>query len=101
MEECSKSTNGIFVLNETCYAEVIFLLHQAKEQSDANKFVVGLKMASLLFATNNAHKYCFISAEFFKWWDCASEAEKKLFAEVCMTKKTKDGKTIFTDHFIE
>ena len=80
---------------------MIFLLHQAEEQSDANKFVVGLRMASLLFATNNVHNYCFISAEFFKWWDCASEVEQKLFAEVCMAKKTKDGKTIFTDRFFE
>jgi hypothetical protein len=37
---------------------MIFLLHQAEEQSDANKFVVGLRMAGLLFVTNNVHNYC-------------------------------------------
>jgi hypothetical protein len=88
-------------LNEIRFAEVIFLLHQAEEESDAEKYLTGLKFANLLFATTNATKYVHMSSELFKWWECASDAAKELFKKVIITKKTKDGNTIYTDRFFE
>ena len=40
-------------------------------------------------------------ATFFIWWHCASDAEKKIFEEVVMTKKTIEVKSIYTDRFVE
>ena len=101
VEKCSKSPVGCQVLNEIRFAEAVFLLHQAEEESDATKFVTALKFLSLLFTTNNAIKYTEIAGEFFKWWYCASDADKKLYEEVVMTQCTKDGKRIFIDRFFE
>ena len=47
---------------EVRFAETLFLLHQAEESSDANKYVTALKFATLLFATNHCTKYTYISA---------------------------------------
>ena len=79
VEKCSKSPVGCQVLNEIRFAEAVCLLHQAEEESDATKFVTALKFLSLLFTTNNAIKYTEIAGEFFKWWYCASDVDKKLY----------------------
>ena len=35
------------------------------------------------------------------WWHCASPAEKVFFEKFILTRKTKSGKRIFTDRFVE
>ena len=77
------------ILNEIQFAEVVQLLHQAEEFKDAEKCVTGLKFALVLITTTHATKYTFIHARFLVWWYCASDAEKTIFAESTMTKKTK------------
>ena len=89
------------VLNEMRFAEVLLLLHQAEETSDANKYVTALKFASLLITTTHATKYTYIHARFLIWWHCASEADKTIFEKIIMTKRTKSNKTDFTDRFVE
>lgn len=101
VERCSKSPIGCQFLNEIRFAETVFLMHQSEEESNADKYVTALKFSSLLFATNNAIKYAEIASRFFKWWHCASEADKKLYACAIMTKLTKEGKKIFIDRFFE
>ena len=89
------------VLTEMRFAEVALLLHQAEETCDAEKYVTALKLASILITSTHATKYTYIHAKFLVWWQCASEAEKTIFEKVILTKKTKKGKHIFTDRFVE
>jgi len=89
------------VLNEMRYAEVILLLHQAEETCDAEKFVTGLKFATILITTTYATKYTYIHAKFLMWWYWASDAEKTIFDKIVLTKKTVKGKNIFTARFVE
>ena len=83
------------------FAEAIFLFQQAEEEGSAEKFVTGMKFASILFAASHTTKHCFISAEFLIWWHCASEAGKVVFEKFVLFRNTKDGKTIYTDRFVE
>ena len=53
------------VLTEMRYAEVIFLLHQAEDESNAEKYVTGLKLAATLYTANRATKYAKTCAKFF------------------------------------
>eukprot|EP00956_Cyclotella_meneghiniana_P028640 scaffold67372_cov26-Cyclotella_meneghiniana.AAC.1 len=89
------------LVSEMRTAEVVFLLHCAEEEADAKAYVCGLKFAAPLFTANHATKYTFILAKFFQWWHCASEADKKIYKTMLMTKKTERGKNIFTDRFVE
>ena len=87
-------------LTEMRYADVVFLLHQAEEESNAEKFTTALKFAATLYTTNHATKYTNMCAKYFMWWHCASEADKAVYEQLVMTRKTKAGKTIYMDRFI-
>ena len=89
------------VYNEIRFAEAVFLVQQAEEESNAAKFVTSLKFVSLLFTTNHATKYTHIAADFLAWWHCASDATQTIFEKVIMTRETRHGKTIFMDRFVE
>ena len=89
------------IFSEMRTAETVFLMHQSKEQADADMFVCALKFAAPLFTTNHATKYTFILAKFFQWWECSSDADKKIYEKLLMTKKTENGKNIFVDRFVE
>ncbi len=59
----------IYNYNELRFAEVIlFLIHRAEEESNAEMFVEAKKFACFLFSTNHASKYTNIAAEFLVWW---------------------------------
>ena len=83
------------------YVEVVLLLHQAKENRDAEKFVTAIKFASTLITTTHATKYTFSHANFLSWWHCALAAEKAIYEEFVMCKKTKNSQNILTDRFVE
>jgi hypothetical protein len=76
-------------------AETVFLLHQAEEESSAEKYVCAFKFAAPLFATNHAIKYVSICDHF------ASDVDKKIFESIILTKETANGKPIFADRFAE
>ena len=89
------------ILNDMRYVEVLLLLHQAKETWDAKQFVAALKFATTLITTTYATKYTYIHATFLIWWHCVSEAERTIYQEFVMKKKTKKGKTILIHRFVE
>ena len=45
------------ILMEMRFAEVVFLLQQAKEQSNAEMYLIGFKFANLLYTGNHCTKY--------------------------------------------
>jgi hypothetical protein len=100
--EAAKSTPiYAVILSEMRMSEVLFLLQQAEEESNADKFVCALKFAALLITTNHATKYSYILAHFFKWWECSSKADKKVYHDLILTKVTKNGKRVYVDRFFE
>ena len=89
------------VLIELRFAEIIFLLHQAEKQSRNDLFLAGIKFLLPLYASSHAIKYVSMLSDFLVDWHCMSEAEKIIFAKGVITRKTKNGKNIFTDRFVE
>lgn len=99
-----KSAIAQVIYNELRFAEVIlFLIHRAEEESNAEMFVEAMKCAFFLFTTNHASKYTNIAAEFLVWWlvACSSPAEKVFSDKFILTRKTNRGKRIFTDRFVK
>ena len=89
------------ILNEMGCVEVLLLFHQSEETGDVKMFVVALKFATTLITTTYATKYTYIHATFLIWWHCVSEAERTIYQEFVMKKKTKKGKTILIHRFVE
>ena len=99
--EGTKSPIAHEILTEMRFAEVVFLLHQAEEESNATKFVTGLKFASLLYVGNHCTKYVKMCTDFLVNWHCSSEADRVVFEKLVMTRTTKAGKKIYMDRFVE
>ena len=89
------------VLIELRFAEVIFLLHQAESQSRNELYLASIKLLLPLFASSHAIKYVSMVCDFLIDWHCMSDAERIIFARAVITRKTKNGRNIFTDRFVE
>ena len=88
-------------LIEIRFAECIFLLHQAEKQSRNDLFLASIKFLLPLYASSHAIKYVSMLSDFLIDWFCMSDAEKIIFARGVITRKTKNGRNIFTDRFVE
>lgn len=91
------------ILNEMRYAEVVFLLHRANEESNTENYhtTLQLQFAGLLFTTNHCTKYARSARIFFIYWHWASEADRTIYEILVMMRRTKARKTIYMDRFIE
>jgi hypothetical protein len=88
-------------LLEIRFAEVVFAIHHAGHEKDAELYRTAMKFAAILCATTHATKYVSLISDFFVMWYGASEADKALFAETILTRETVNGRNIFTDQFVE
>jgi hypothetical protein len=89
------------ILIEIRFAEVIFMLHEAEREGNVDLYLTALKYLTPLFASAHATKYVAMSTDFLVEWFCKSDAEKTIFAEFVFTRKTKNGKKIYSDRFVE
>ena len=89
------------VLIELRFAEIIFLFHQAEKQSRNDLFLASIKFLLPLYASTHAIKYVSMLSDFLIDWYCMSETEKIIFAKAVITRKTKNGRNICTDRFVE
>ena len=89
------------ILLEIRFAEVVFMLHQAEQDSNESLYVTALKYLAPLFAATHATKYVELLAKFLVDWHCMSSAERVIFSNGIFTRKTKNGRNIFSDRFVE
>ena len=89
------------ILLEVRYAEVIFMLHKAEQDANADLYVTALKFLIPLFASTHATKYTNMVARFLVDWYCMPDAEKTIFTKGVFTRKTKNGRNIWSDKFVE
>ena len=89
------------ILLELRFAEVVFLLHQCERKNKNELFLASMKLLLPIYASSHAIKYVSMVADFLIDWHCMSDAERIIFAEAVLTRKTKNGCTIFTDRFVE
>ena len=89
------------ILLELRFAEVIFLLHQCEKQNRNDIFLTSMKLLLPFYATSHAIKYVSMVSDFLIDWHLSSDAERIIFAKAILTRKTKNGCTIFTDRFVE
>ena len=95
MVDCAKGNPfALVVLMDIRYAEVVFLLHQAKEEGSAEMFYIALKFSAPLFNGTHATKHMELLAKFFKWWDLKSKGNFLVFEKFALFKNTSGGKTI-------
>ena len=89
------------ILLEMRFAEVIFMLHNAEQDADETLYLTALKYLAPLFAATHATKYVELLAKFLVEWHCMSDAEKAIFAKGIFTRKTKNGRNVWSDRFVE
>ena len=83
------------------FVEITNMIQQSEGLNDPELYRTGATLALLLFAKTHCTKYVRIAFEEFVWWETSSDADQKLKDSFYFTKKTKGGKTIFFDRFVE
>jgi hypothetical protein len=82
-------------------ADLIFLLHEAEANQDAETYMTAMKFLVNVFCVSHQTHYVDLNTDFAKTWFCASEAERKLYEKLFLFRKTKNGCSIFGDRFVE
>lgn len=101
MKRVKRNPQAFIVLLDLRFNELIFMLLRSETQADPNLYCSALKYAMLLAVNTNATNYVEMMANFNINRKCMSEAEKALLEEFTLFRKTKNGKTIFADRYVE
>lgn len=84
------------------FAELIFMLHRAKSQAKTPLYIVALKYAMLLCCVcTNATAYVEMICNTTIDLACMSDAERAIYDNFILFRRTKNGKFIFTDRMVE
>lgn len=92
------------VLMDLRFAEVNYMIRDSEREGKKGNlelFRIGAKLSLLLFARTHATKYVRMAVEYWIWWRCSSDADKKLYQEFYYTKQTVNGTPIWVDRFVE
>jgi hypothetical protein len=82
-------------------AGMAFLLHKAEANADTEAYSSAKCLLQPIFCVSHKTDYVFLGSEFFTEWFCKSEAERKLYSEHLLFRKTRNGSNIFPDRFVE
>lgn len=97
----SRNPQTFVLLLEMRFDEVIFLLQRAEYIACAKLYCTAMKFALLLAVNANASNYVEMICNFFIERYCMSESMKKILDKFILFRKTKNGKNIFSDRFVE
>jgi hypothetical protein len=89
------------ILNSVPLAGMIFILQDAEANADAEAYLSAMRLLLSVFCSSHQTGYVFLICQFFQNWFCASEAERALYENVFLFRKTKNGRNIFPDRFVE
>lgn len=84
------------VFIEIRFAHLIFILNESEENCHIGMYNTVQKYLARLFAATHCTKYVSMLVDFFVEWYCKSPAEKIIYTNGIFTRKTKNGKNIFT-----
>jgi hypothetical protein len=82
-------------------ADLIFMLHEAEANQDVKAYMSAMKFLVNVFCASYQTHYVDLNTDFAKTWFCASEAERKMYEELFLFRKTKNGSSIFGECFVE
>ena len=97
--ECNPQ--AFIILLDMRFAELIFLLHRAESQARTSLFCAAMRYAVLLYVNTNAMYYVEMICNFNVERACMSDAERAIHDNFILFRRTKNGKTIFTDRSVE
>jgi hypothetical protein len=101
LARAKKEPLAFCILIELRFAEVIFLLYQSEKKSRHDLFIASMKFLLPFYTSSHAVKYVSMISDFLIDWFCSSDAEKIIFSKAILTRKTKNGSSIFSDRFVE
>ena len=83
------------------YGNAIEMMMASQTESNIGLYASAVKILATVHCSGHAIRYARLDADFLVWYYCASPAEKILYAKALLTRKTKNGKNIFTDCYFE
>jgi hypothetical protein len=83
------------------WSDLIFMLHEAEANHDVEAYMTAMKFLVNVFCASHQTHYVDLNTDFAKTWFCASEAERKMYEELFLFRKTKNGSSIFGDRYVE
>jgi hypothetical protein len=78
-----------------------FMLRNAESEGDTEAYLGCLHMLNEVCASSHMTGYMFNITEFFVDWLCMSNAEREITGRAVLFRKTMNGKTIFSNRFVE
>jgi len=94
----------ILVLLEMRLATVAKMMKNAErigERGSVELFLTAVKFAMRLFAMTHKTDYMRLSCNILLWWNCASDAQKKIYSSFIFTQLTSNGIPIYHDLSVE
>ncbi len=94
----------MLVLLEMRLATVAKMMNNAErigERGSVELFLTSVKFAMRLFAMTHKTDYMRLSCNILLWWNCASDAQKKIYSSFIFTQLTSNGVPIYHDLSVE
>jgi hypothetical protein len=92
---------GTEVLQDLRRMELLVLFRDIEKTSSADLLIATLRIVLGYLMVSNARNYIRITVDMLVWWETASEAEKILFEQCILTRRTAEGKPVFVDRLQE
>ena len=101
IKRAKRNPQAFIVLLDLRFNELIFMLLRSESNAAPALYCTAMKYAMLLTVNTNAHHYVEMMCNFNIDRACMSEAERKINDQFILFRKTKNGKNIFADRFVE
>jgi hypothetical protein len=101
LDRAKEYTLAMAFLQYLWFMELFVLFRDIEKTSSADLLFTALRIVLPFLMVLNAKNYIRMTMDQLVWWETTSEAEKILFEQFILTRRTADGKPVFMDRLQE
>lgn len=101
LERACEDPLVLAILQDLRFVQIFVLFQCAEKTRSADLFIAAIRLILPFLMTANAPNYISIATETVVWWELASDAEKVIFENCILTRKTAKGKPAYLDRLQE
>ena len=91
LERAQQYDSVALVLASLPLASMAVLLHKAESNADTVAYFSAKRHLQPIFCVSHKTDYVFLVSEFFNEWFCKSEAELRVYNDIFLFRKTRNG----------
>ena len=101
VERAKVNPQAFIILMYLRFVDLVFMLQHAESKARSDLYLSAVRYAMILFINANATDYIEMTCNMSTQRACMSEAERRIFDTFVLFRKTRNGKSIFTDRCME